>query len=300
MSHLSAPARWVLGLWLLLAGCSGEGPAADAPGAPEPDFLARAPIPPPEQEVGAGDEGANPWLRGFPTSGEEPEPSGSAAEPTDEPRADPSDDPTVEPLPVEPANLLITQYYEGTGNNKALELTNLGAQPLDLSRCRLVTYVNGSTTPYRNAALSGTLAGGASVVVCSASTTAPLSAYCDTTSSAIAYNGNDAVLLRCDDALLDSFGRLGEDPGAAWGTAVRTIDANLIRSCSVAEGDRTPDDVFEPEAEWRSVPLTELDDLGRWSCPEEPSEVEEPLPDGFEPLPEAQGMLCAGELLEVP
>lgn len=31
------------------------------------------------------------------------------------------------------AQLLITEYLEGSGNNKAVELSNLGSDPVDLS-----------------------------------------------------------------------------------------------------------------------------------------------------------------------
>jgi hypothetical protein len=279
---------------LLACACSGEDPAGPPPEAPEPEFLARAPIDPAERDLRSGAAGGapNPWLSGFPSGPEDTLSTGGTG-PTDsgeEPGGEP-------PPPVEPPQLLITQYYEGTGNNKALELTNLGTQSLDLGRCRLTTYVNGATTPYRNSALSGTLAAGASVVLCSASASGSLAARCQGTSSAIAFNGNDAVLLSCDDALLDAFGRLGEDPGVAWGTTVRTIDANLLRRCGPPGPDTTPDDPFDPGTAWRAVPLTELDDLGAWTCPDAAEPVEPPLPEGFEPLPDVQNAICQEEEL---
>lgn len=259
--------------------------------------MARAPIDPLEERLGpgAGDGGPNPWLTGFPSDPEASPGSGGVGPST------PGEEPAgPQPPTLEPAQLSMTQYYEGTGNNKALELTNLGAQGLDLTRCRLTTYVNGATTPYRNATLSGTLEPGASVVLCSSSASGALAARCGGTSSAIAFNGNDAVLLSCDEALVDSFGRLGEDPGAAWGTTVRTIDSNLIRRCNSAP-DTVPDDPFDPATEWRSVPLTEVDDLGTWTCPDDAEPTEPPLPEGFEPLPAAQSVICSEEeLLKLP
>ena len=41
------------------------------------------------------------------------------------------------------AQLLITEYLEGSGNNKAVELSNLGSDAVDLSQYRLALYANG-------------------------------------------------------------------------------------------------------------------------------------------------------------
>jgi hypothetical protein len=62
------------------------------------------------------------------------------------------------------AQLLITEYLEGSGNNKAVELSNLGSDAVDLSQYRLALYANGkpiSESPTNSLALQGTLAPGA-------------------------------------------------------------------------------------------------------------------------------------------
>lgn len=46
------------------------------------------------------------------------------------------------------ADLFISEYVEGTGNNKALELYNPTNDAIDLSDYKLVRYSNGGTTPY--------------------------------------------------------------------------------------------------------------------------------------------------------
>jgi predicted extracellular nuclease len=66
------------------------------------------------------------------------------------------------------AQLLITEYLEGSGNNKAVELSNLGSDAVDLSQYRLALYANGkpiSESPTNSLALQGTLAPGASLVL---------------------------------------------------------------------------------------------------------------------------------------
>jgi hypothetical protein len=46
------------------------------------------------------------------------------------------------------SDLFISEYVEGTGNNKALELYNPTNSAIDLSDYKLVRYSNGGTTPY--------------------------------------------------------------------------------------------------------------------------------------------------------
>ena len=45
------------------------------------------------------------------------------------------------------SNLFISEYVEGSGNNKAIEIYNPTGQPIDLSEYQLVRYSNGGTTP---------------------------------------------------------------------------------------------------------------------------------------------------------
>ena len=66
------------------------------------------------------------------------------------------------------AQLLISEYLEGSSNNKAVELSNLGATPVDLSQYRLALYANGkplTDAPTNSLTLQGTLAPGASLVL---------------------------------------------------------------------------------------------------------------------------------------
>lgn len=286
--------------WAIALGAAGL-PACgsdDTDSAPSPVYdgpiLARAPVELPTDDVAEDGPPDNPWLTGL--VGAEPEaPSGDAPEtPEDPPKPEGSGGgdsaPSDPATPPEPARLLLTRYYEGLGNDKALEITNLGDEAVDLSRCRLATYVNGNTSPYRNSALSGSLAAGASLLLCGTATSDPLLGYCQGTSSAIAYNGNDAVLLSCDGQLMDSFGRLGEDPGTSWmSNGVGTVNSHLVRLCS-AEGDTVADDAFDPSLEWRSLPLDDLSTLGARFCPD-PNDGILPIDENWEPL-EPAALLC--------
>lgn len=53
-------------------------------------------------------------------------------------------------------DLFISEYVEGSGNNKAIELYNPTTDPIDMSAYKLVRYSNGGTTPY-DVVLGGTI-----------------------------------------------------------------------------------------------------------------------------------------------
>ena len=61
-------------------------------------------------------------------------------------------------------DLFISEYVEGSGNNKALELYNPTNAAIDLSDYKLVRYSNGGTTPY-GVNLSGTIEAKSTFVV---------------------------------------------------------------------------------------------------------------------------------------
>jgi hypothetical protein len=124
--------------------------------------------------------------------------------------------------------LLLTEYIEGASNDKALELT--ARIPVDLSTCELRRYTNGSTTP-NTIALTGMLAAGASYVLCHSSISD--ASGCDTMTSQVNHNGNDAYEVVCGGMLVDSFGQVGDDPGTAWtGGGLETANYVLRRQCA--------------------------------------------------------------------
>lgn len=159
--------------------------------------------------------------------------------------------------------LLITEYVEGSGGgNKAVELTARAG--LDLSGCELQRYTNGATT-FTRIGLTGVLAAGESYVVCNGSISD--SSNCDATSGSISHNGNDAYVVECGGIVVDSFGRVGEDPGDAWtGGSHSTQNQTLRRQCS-ASGDIDPMDAFDPSIDWDTFPIDTLGDLGTHTCP---------------------------------
>ncbi len=159
--------------------------------------------------------------------------------------------------------LLFTEYVEGSSNNKAVEITNLGGASIDLSTCIIQRYSNGGDSP-RDIALSGTLASGESYVLCNPSIDAAATGSCDGMDSQINHNGNDGLALSCGGMMLDMIGQIGDDPGSdGWeGGGLSTTNRTLRRKCSVGFGDTDGSDAFDPSVEWDGFPSDTFGGLG--------------------------------------
>lgn len=169
---------------------------------------------------------------------------------------------------VTEGRLLFTEYVEGTGSHKAIELGNVGGSPLSLAPCTLRLYANGSEVPTSSAPLSGTLAPGAQFVLCNAGTDSA-ETRCDATSATVNHNGDDAYDLVCLGETVDTFGRIGERPTSPpfWrGGGYDTQDFVLRRRCEVSAGDLDGADPFDPSVEWEGeawqTPAISLAGLG--------------------------------------
>lgn len=164
------------------------------------------------------------------------------------------------------AQLLISEYLEGSSNNKAVELSNLGATPVDLSQYRLALYANGkplTDTPTNSLALQGSLAPGASLVLANPSANAEILAKANQTSGNLVFNGDDALVLYRGSDIVDSFGQVGVDPGTAWVSgSVSTLDMTLRRKATVTTGRTDATGSFDPALEYVAAPKDDASGLG--------------------------------------
>ncbi|KFN20824.1 ExeM/NucH family extracellular endonuclease [Aeromonas bestiarum] len=164
------------------------------------------------------------------------------------------------------AQLLISEYLEGSSNNKAVELSNLGATPVDLSQYRLALYANGkplTDTPTNSLALQGTLAPGASLVLANPSANAEILAKANQTSGNLVFNGDDALVLYRGSEIVDSFGQVGVDPGTAWVSgSVSTLDMTLRRKATVTTGRTDATGPFDPALEYVAAARDDASGLG--------------------------------------
>jgi hypothetical protein len=176
----------------------------------------------------------------------------------------PSTNCTTTAAAVSCGDLFISEYIEGSGNNKAIEIYNSTAAPILLAGYDLVIYANGSATPTTTIAFTG----GASVpaygtyVVANTGSSAPLLALGNQVSG-IGYNGDDAVALRKATIVIDVIGQIGFDPGTQWLVGgVSTLDQSLVRNSSIQIGDNDGSNVFNPSSEWTSSAIDTFSNLG--------------------------------------
>lgn len=166
-----------------------------------------------------------------------------------------------------PTDLFISEYLEGSSNNKAIEIYNGTGGPIDLTAggYELVQYANGSPIPTASIALNGIVIHGDVFVIAHSAASAGILAAADQTTTALNFNGNDALILRKGGStVLDSFGQGGVDPGIlGWGTdPLDSVDNTLRRKATVTAGDTNPSDAFDPATEWDSYPMDAVDGLG--------------------------------------
>jgi endonuclease I/chitodextrinase len=158
--------------------------------------------------------------------------------------------------------LFISEYVEGSSNNKALEIVNITASTIDLSLYNLRRQPNGSGSWSSRYDLTGTLSSGEVVVIINGSASDPtLTTEADivvpnnsTTNfgEPLNFNGNDPVGLFKDETLIDI---IGEFDGGSGNFAQ---NVTLRRKPGVSQ----PNTTFDLVNEWDSFPSDTVDDIG--------------------------------------
>ena len=149
-------------------------------------------------------------------------------------------------------NLLISEYVEGSGNNKALEIYNGTEDYINLGDYTVDRYSNGSTSGTSIPLDAVDLQPGDTWVIANPLADAELLAMADQTHGDVNFNGNDALVLTyAGTQAVDSFGRVGEDPGSYWSCDDgNTANHTMRRLSSICSGDTVVDDPFDPCLEW--------------------------------------------------
>ena len=204
---------------------------------------------------------------------------------------------------VDCSELFISEYAEGSGNNKALEIYNPTSSTVDLSSYMVIRYSNGATSASAANAiqLTGLVSthdvhvgviekldpsgAGQEVAVSDSLQIRADAFYCPdyNTSNAWYFNGNDAVVLAkgsvndiSNAIIVDVFGKVGEDPVGGWTNIASagftssgyswTEDHTLIRKSTVVSGDIEPVDLFNTGLEWDSLAEDTWNNLGSHTC----------------------------------
>ncbi len=162
------------------------------------------------------------------------------------------------------ADLIISEYVEGSANNKALEIFNGTEDVVNLGGYAIERYSNGGTVPTSIALTAVDLQPGEVWVVTHTLADAPLLALANQTNAEINFNGNDALVLVADGGrVVDSFGQVGFDPGSYWSCAAGTTQNHTLRRLSsICVGDEDPFDVFDPCDDYTFMPQDTFSGLG--------------------------------------
>ena len=200
------------------------------------------------------------------------------------------------------SDLIISEYFEGSGNNKGMELYNPTADPVDLSSYALQRFSNGTTTVSEELQLEGVIQPYSTWVVVNGQTEdidlgggsispaadPELQAYADQLGGPypdpLYMNGNDAmVLVKDGNTIVDIFGKPGEDPGLAWtddegagytsndGGTWLTANKTLRRKPFITQGVTLVPPVFNALAEYDSLPNNTWTGLGFHECQCDPN-----------------------------
>lgn len=165
------------------------------------------------------------------------------------------------------SELFISEYVEGSSNNKYIEIYNPTSAAVTLtSNYDLQIYFNGSATAGSTIALTGVISANGVFVIENSSESLGVAA--DQQSGALTFNGNDAIVLRNGTTNIDIIGQIGFDPGSQWTGSVCTEgtgEGTLVRNASVQSGDTNGADAFDPDTEWTCFAQDTVINLGSHS-----------------------------------
>ncbi len=151
--------------------------------------------------------------------------------------------------------LFISEYIEGSGNNKAIELSNWTGAPVDLNGYTLARDANGGGNWSGTVTLSGTVADQDVWVIARGNASSTIVNAADqlvSSGSALDFNGNDPVGLFLNGNLIDIVGTFGS------GSNDFAKDETLVRKSNV----QAPLIPFNKNRDWDVFPTDDTNDLG--------------------------------------
>ena len=164
------------------------------------------------------------------------------------------------------SRLFFSEYIEGSGNNKAIEIYNPTSDTIDLYDYEISLYRNGSPIISASHILSGLLAPNDVYVLANPRANSIILNQADETWGSLTFNGDDALVLSKFARKIDIFGETGVDPGTGWpdafGDPSATVDATLIRRFNT-QYPRDTNGTFFTTAEWESKAKDDFSNLGQ-------------------------------------
>jgi len=179
--------------------------------------------------------------------------------------------PAAQPL----TSLIFSEYIEGGGDNKVLEIYNGTGYPVQLDQYTIELYKNGSSTFWDTPWAAGTygtiLQSGQCYVFVNSGADPAILAKKNKDVGSLDFNGDDAILLRSPTgAVVDVIGQIGYQPAAGyWGVDPVKTQGKILRRKKTVTGGRAPGTlVFDPATEWNGYATingtTMASGLGSW------------------------------------
>lgn len=170
-------------------------------------------------------------------------------------------------------DLFFSEYAEGTSSNKYIEIYNGTGKTVDLSAYKVELYINGATVSSKKlllSSLSNTLLKKNDVLVIHHSKVSDfIKSQGDINASVAFFNGDDAIVLKHNDIIIDVIGLVGEDPGKAWevaGITNATQNHTLIRKSGVVKGNtiwKTSAGTNTTNSEWEVKDIDDFSSVGK-------------------------------------
>lgn len=172
-------------------------------------------------------------------------------------------------------DLFISEYIEGSGTTRAVEIYNNTGASVDLSNYTITNYYNGnsSVSSSYTYTLSGTLNHGETYVLYHTSSVTAIEnaaqtadIYFGSSSGFINFNGDDAIVLAKNGTDLDVIGVIGVDPGSSWPVdGQSTANSTLVRKSTVLNPTTSWD-----TSEWTAYATDTSDYLGNHTVDSNP------------------------------
>lgn len=126
------------------------------------------------------------------------------------------------------AQLMFSQYVDGSSNRKGLEIYNPDGTTVNLADYEIQQFNNGGTAKTATFQLQGTLASKQKYLIGRSELQAQLGSKVNQVAG-LSFNGDDAIVLVYRGTPVDRFGRIGERPTSGWGTTVYSIANSFKR-----------------------------------------------------------------------
>jgi endonuclease I len=146
--------------------------------------------------------------------------------------------------------LFFSEYGEGSGSNKYVEIFNGTGQVVDLSGYEIEYYTNGSTSVSGSISLTGSIDAYDVFVVANSGAVQEILDEADLTSGSLQHNGDDVLTLVKNGNIIDIIGDIGTSSAYA-------ANVTLVRNDNILSGSLS----YE-QTEWASYPSDTFEYIG--------------------------------------